>query len=114
MLWVNPAVQGSAEGAHSLWGEFAYEAHLIICTMCDEEPPILLGNSTDAFLKWRSGEPSLLPLPSVPSLFHAVVPSLLCGFRLTISASSDSPNSLLPSALFSLLLLLYLCVSAAV
>lgn len=32
--------------------------------MCDEEPPILLGNSTDAFLKWRSGEPFLLPLSS--------------------------------------------------
>ncbi len=36
--------------------------------MCDEELPILLGNSSDAFLKWRSGEPSLLP-PSSFLLF---------------------------------------------
>lgn len=111
-LWVEPAVQGSAEGARLLWGDFAYLAHLIICTMCDEEPPILLSNSTHAFLKWRSGEPAPpppLPFPSLPSPLH---------FWLLLPCFSTFLSSLLwlaPLSFFSCFFsLCSLCVAPAV
>lgn len=73
--------------------------------MCDEGPPILLGNSTDAFRKWRSGEPSLLPLSSfLPLLPHFTLlfPHSSVIFCLSVSASSGSLPTL-SFAVFSFL-----------
>lgn len=83
--------------------------------MCEEEPPILLGNSTDAFLKWRSGEPSLLPLSSLllfPPHFIQLFPHF-CFLSHYFSLVWLSPNSLLPSvfSFFALLLYLRVCLS---
>lgn len=63
------------------------------------------GNSTDAVLKWRSGEPSLLP----PSSFLAFPPY----FMLLFPHFSDFPVSLFLPPL-TLSPQFYLCVSAAV
>lgn len=74
-----------------LWAQLASSVHLIICTVCDEEPCILSGNSTDASLSGALGNrlssptsplcPSPAPHhPPLPILFLAVVLSHLCGF----------------------------------
>lgn len=89
--WLNPAVQGSAESASLLWGEFAYSAHLIICTMCDEEPSILMGNSTDAFPKWRSGEQT--PLPTLLRSFTFFSPLLFLALSVSLFEPSPTPLS---------------------
>lgn len=61
---------------------------------------------------WGTISPPTLLLPSLSSLFHAVVPSLLCVFYLNLSASSGSIST--PFSFFSSFCSPHLCVSAAV
>lgn len=86
-------------------GSTCISAYLIICTMCDEEPCILPGNSADASLSGALGnrspspaQPSPPPFlhphppPPHPILFLAVVPLHLCGLFPSLH---PTPSSLL-------------------